>query len=155
MRSQIAAGAIAGLAAGTVAAALLSVMAISSPEGGLMWVITLVAQTVRSDSFVVAWLIQLVAGTVIGAIFGGLFACFPADPSSASGLGAIYGIVWWVVGWLVVMPLALGLSPLAPVTTPSRLQVAIAGLLAHLGYGAVLGGIFAWLIDPPSSRSTR
>ncbi len=34
---------------------------------------------------------------------------------------------------------------MAPVAMPSLRQVAIAGMAAYLGSGAILGGMFAWL----------
>lgn len=152
MRSRIGAGAVAGLPAGVIAASALSVMGVTSAEGGIIRVVTLVAQIVQSDSFLVGWLVQLVVGVVMGVLFGGLLAVMGPDPESAPGWGVIYSIAWWIVGWLVVMPLTLGLRPFAPVTTDSLREIAIAGLVAHLGYGTVLGGIFTLLIRRPSTK---
>jgi hypothetical protein len=157
MRSRIVAGAVAGLVAAIAAAAVLSIEAIPSPAGKTMRIISLMAQSVRSDSTMVAWLALLVAGMVIGALFGGVFATRAVDLGSASALAVIYGLVWWVVGWLVLMPLARGMPALAAVTmpSPSRLQIVMAGLLAHLAFGAVLGGMFAWLVDNPALGERR
>jgi len=153
MRSRVVAGAVAGLAAGVIAAASLSVMSVLTPEGRSVRVITLVAHSVESDSFAVGWLVQLVLGAVIGALFGALFAGLASDPGSAAALGSIYGLALGVVGWLVVMPLTHGLKAFAPVTTNVLRQLAIAGLFAYLAYGAVLGGIFPWLFVKKAPRS--
>src|SRR5262245_12497282 len=149
--SRIAAGAVAGLTGGIIAASLLSVMAVTAPQGNIMRVITLVAHTVRSDSFLVGWLVQLAAGVVLGALFGVLSAVIAGaahDPGSTVGWAEIYAIGWWVLGWLLVMPLTPSLRPFtAALTTRALSQAAIAGLLASLGYGAVMGSIFAWLSE--------
>jgi hypothetical protein len=151
VRSRIAAGAVAGLTGGIIAASLLSVMAVTAPQGNIMRVITLVAHTVRSDSFLVGWLVQLGVGVALGALFGVLYAVIAGaahDPGSTVGWAELYAIGWWVLGWLLVMPLATSLRPfLATVTTRALDQFVIAGLLASLGYGAVLGGTFAWLSE--------
>jgi hypothetical protein len=143
---------VAGLPAGVIAASALSVMGVTSPEGGVIRVVTIVAQVVRSDSFLVGWLVQLIVGVVMGALFGGLLAGLGRDPESAPGWGVIYSLAWWIVGWLVVAPVTLGLRPFAPVMTDSLRQIAIAGLVAHLGYGAVLGGMFILLIRRPAIK---
>ena len=149
MRSEVGAGASAGLAGGLIAGALLSVMAVTGREGDLIRAITLVSNSVRSNSLLVGWLIVLAVGTVIGASFGILFGASARRSESTACWATIYSIAWWIVGWFVAMPSPLRLAPLAAVEDPSRFQIAVAGVLACLGYGAVLGGIFTWLVRWP------
>src|SRR5205807_9922004 len=52
------------------------------------------------------------------------------------------GIAWWILGWFAVMPSPLRDAPWAAVRDPALFQLAVAGLLACLSYGAALGGAF-------------
>lgn len=149
MRSKIAAGASAGFVGGIGAAALLSVMAVTGRDGDIIGAITLVSNSVRSNSLLVGWLIQLAVGTVIGASFGILFGASVLQSESTACWATIYSIAWWIVGWFVVMPLPFRLTPWAAVENPSLFQIAVAGMLACLGYGAVLAGILTWLVRRP------
>lgn len=103
----------------------------------------------RIEQCPVGWFVQLLISTAMGAFFGVLFAALAKRPQSAAGWAVIHGIAWWIVGWLVMMPRAFRLPPWSP--NPSPFQIAVAGLLACLGYGAVLGGMFAWLRQRPRS----
>jgi uncharacterized membrane protein YagU involved in acid resistance len=54
--------------------------------------------------------------------------------------GAAYGIVWWVLGALILMPLMLGMT---------QMVLAVGGpqwmsLLGHVIYGAILGVGFTY-----------
>jgi hypothetical protein len=73
MRSGIVVGAGAGFAGGIAAAAVLSIVAIKGRQGEITRAITLVSHTVRSDSLVVGWLVQLAVATAIDALFGVLY----------------------------------------------------------------------------------
>jgi uncharacterized membrane protein YagU involved in acid resistance len=55
--------------------------------------------------------------------------------------GALYGVVWWVLGALILMPLMLGMT---------QMILAIGGpqwmsLLGHIVYGVVTGLLFVLL----------
>jgi hypothetical protein len=52
----------------------------------------------------------------------------------------MYGIAWWIVGWFAVMPPNVGTRRGS--RDPALFQLAVAGLLACLGYGAALAGAF-------------
>ena len=55
----------------------------------------------------------------------------------------MYGVAWWIVGWFAVMPPPLRYAPWEAVRDPAWFQLAMAGLLACLGYGAALAGAFS------------
>lgn len=142
MRSGFVIGAGAGLVGGIAAAAVLSIVAIKGREGDVTRAITLVSHTVRSDSLVVGWLVQLAVATAIGALFGVLYTASGLRRESAACWATIYGIAWWIGGWFAVMPPPLRFAPWAAIRDPALFQLAVAGLLACLGFAAALAGAF-------------
>jgi len=59
--------------------------------------------------------------------------------------GALYGLAWWILGGLVLMPLFLGMSPFAPLMMEMMRPVAFGSLAGHALYGSVLGISFLFL----------
>ena len=145
MRSDITGGIVAGLAGGIVFGLMMQMMNAPTPDGGRMPMMGMVAMVVRSDSMLVGWVYHLFNSAVIGAIFGWLFG--PRAQSFVAGLGrgALYGFTWWILGALILMPLFIGMPPLAPVLMAPMLPVAMGSLIGHLIYGIILGGGFVML----------
>lgn len=143
--SGIVDGAGAGLAAGIAAGLLLSIVEVKNRQGDLTWAITLASGPASTDKLLVGWLIQLGVGTVLGALFGILFTALRLrrDAGALWALGV--GVAWWVVCWFFLLPPRLRHAPWAEISDPSQFQLAIAGMLAALGYAAILAVVFAWL----------
>jgi hypothetical protein len=55
----------------------------------------------------------------------------------AVGIGLVYGVIWWVLGALLIMPAWLGM----PVFTFT--MAAWMSLVGHLIYGVLLGAVYA------------
>jgi hypothetical protein len=142
MRSKIGAGIVGGLVAGIVFGVMMQMMTAPTPDGGKMPMMAMVAKVVRSDSMAVGWIYHLFNSAVIGAIFGWLFGTRAASYGSGFGWGAFYGIVWWVLGALILMPMFLGMPAFAPLKM--MMPVAMGSLLGHLVYGVILGLLFVW-----------
>jgi hypothetical protein len=145
MSSKAGASIVAGVVAGIVFGLMMQVMTAPTPEGGQMPVIAMVGQIVGSPTIGVGWLYHLFNSAVIGAIFGWLLGGRVRSYASALGLGAVYGLVWWILGGLILMPVLLGMPPFAPLMMPPMRMVATGSLLGHVIYGVILGGLFAWL----------
>ena len=128
------AGIVGGLVGGVAFGVLMQVMGM----------IPMVAMLVGSNSVGVGWLVHLVISAGIGASFG-LLLGGAATGARAVGLGAVYGVVWWVLGGLLIMPAWLGM----PVFTFTA--AAWMSLVGHLIYGLVLGAVYA-LVRPRLSR---
>lgn len=122
---RIGVGALAGLAGGVVFGAMMHTMGM----------IGMVAELVGSTSVAVGWGVHLVNSAIIGAIFG---AAAPPVGSwaSAFGAGIVYGVVWWVLGALLIMPLWLGMPPFVIG------EMQWWSLVGHLMYGLVTGVAF-------------
>ena len=152
MKSGFAIGAGAGLAGGLVAALVLSILGIKGAEGQIARPISLVSHLVGSSSLVVGCLVLIVVATAIGALFGVLYTALRLRRETAAWSATLYGIAWWIVGWFAVMPPPLRLAPWEALADPALFQLAVAGLLACLGFGAALAGAFT--LFGPVERST-
>lgn len=153
MRSGIAIGAGAGFVGGVVAAVVLSILGIKGHDGQIARAITLVSHAAHSDSLVAGWLVQIAVVTAIGALFGVLYTAAGLRRESAAFWATSYGIAWWIVGWFAVMPPPLRFAPWEATRDPALFQLAIAGLLACLAFGAALAGAFTLFGRPEGSRS--
>ena len=143
MSSKVVAGIVAGLIAGVVFGVMMQMMTAPTPDGGRMPMMAMVAKVARSDSMAVGWIYHLFNSGVIGAIFGWLFGSRTATYGAGLGWGALYGVIWWVLGALILMPVFLGMPPFAPLKM--MMPVALGSLVGHLMYGVILGLCFVWL----------
>jgi hypothetical protein len=129
------AGVVGGLVGGVAFGVLMQVMGM----------ISMVAMLVGSDSAGIGWLVHLVISAGIGASFGLLLGAAATTAARAIGLGAVYGVVWWVLGGLLIMPAWLGMGVFTFNTA------AWMSLIGHLLYGVLLGATYA-LVQPRLSR---
>ncbi|MFN2385058.1 MAG: hypothetical protein ABR576_02015 [Thermoanaerobaculia bacterium] len=143
MRSKIGVGIVAGILAGIVFGVMMQMMTAPTPEGGRMPMMAMVAKVVRSESLAVGWIYHLFNSALIGAIFGWLFGNRVASYRPGFGWGAVYGVIWWVLGALVLMPIFLGMPPFAPLRM--MMPVAMGSLMGHLIFGVILGLAFVGL----------
>jgi uncharacterized membrane protein YagU involved in acid resistance len=95
----------------------------------------MVAQLIGSESVFVGWLVHLFNSALFGAIFALLFAKWAGGLGAAAVLGLLYGVVWWVLGALLIMPAWLGMSEMVFQFNKTAWQ----SLAGHLLYGLVLG----------------
>jgi hypothetical protein len=125
VRLRVVAGAAGGLLGGLVFGVMMQVMGM----------IPMVAMLVGSDSAAVGWLVHLAISTGLGVGFG-LVAVRGLDGwGSGLALGLGYGLVWWVLGALLAMPIRLGMPAFQLGTTAWQ------SLMGHLVYGAVLAAV--------------
>jgi uncharacterized membrane protein YagU involved in acid resistance len=122
-------GILGGLAGGMVFGMMMQ----------MMGAIPTIAKLVGSDSVAVGWLVHLAISAVLGFGFGLVVGTRLTSIRVSLGLGAVYGMVWWVLGALIAMPLALGM-PVFALTTMAWMS-----LMGHMVYGAVLG-LVAYLL---------
>ncbi|MGF1647065.1 MAG: hypothetical protein ACFCVF_09125 [Kineosporiaceae bacterium] len=123
------AGIVGGLAGGVAFGVMMQAMDM----------IGMVGMLVDSESGAVAWAVHLAISVAIGAGFGLVLAPRVTGFAVGLGLGAAYGLVWWVLGPLLLMPAAMGM----PVFTVDG--VAVQSLVGHIVFGLVLGAVVAVL----------
>ncbi len=139
---KLGASIVAGLAGGLVFGLMMHMMIAPTPDGGQMPMMAMIGQIIGSPSVAVGWVYHLFNSAVIGAIFGWLLGSKVRDFGSAFGWGAAYGLAWWVLGGLVLMPVLLGMPAFAPLIMPDMRGIAMGSLIGHLLYGLTLGGVF-------------
>ncbi|MDQ3427106.1 MAG: hypothetical protein M3477_04680 [Gemmatimonadota bacterium] len=142
MRSNLTAGIIAGLIAGVVFGIMMTVMHAPTPDGGTMPMMAMVAKVVGSTSLAVGWVYHLFNSAVIGGLFGWILGSRIGGYGSAAGWGAGYGVAWWILGGLILMPMFLGMPAFAPLQMPMMRPVAFASLMGHVIFGVILGAAF-------------
>ncbi|WP_051400235.1 hypothetical protein [Haloechinothrix halophila] len=126
-------GAIAGVVGGVVFGMLMAMMDMLPMVGMLIGV----------ENAFVGFLVHLVNSAVIGAIFGLLAWGFADKIAAVLGAGVVYGVIWWVLGALIVMPLWLS------VTADSGMSDMVfkvgsdqwMSLMGHVIFGLIAGGV--------------
>jgi len=102
----------------------------------------LIAGLVNSDSIMVGMTLHFVFAVIIGASFGVLFQRDVRGYGSCMGWGAGYGLFWWFLGPLAIMPLwqsgRLDWSY-------NRASALFGSLVGHVIYGLIVGLIYAAL----------
>jgi len=149
--SKIMVGIMGGLIGGVVFGMMMQMM--DAPNGKPM--MAMVAQVVGSESFFIGWLYHLFNSAVIGAIFGWLFGSRVQSIGSGLLWGVLYGVFWWVLGGLILMPLFLGMSPFAPLMMEMMRPVAVSSLIGHIIFGVILGVVFALLTRSEGATEMR
>ena len=122
-------GALAGLAGGVVFGVLMA----------MMGMLPMVAGLAGSENAGVGLVVHLVNSAVIGAIFG-LVAWGLVDRLwPALGAGLVYGVIWWVLGALILMPLwlAVTMDPMMRDMVFIVEQDQWLSLMGHVIYGLV------------------
>ncbi len=121
---RAAAGLIGGVAGGLVLGMLMAVMGI------LTTIASMVGSTSPWVGFAVHIMMSILIGMGLTVLFGNrLLTSYPRGV--VVGIG--YGVIWWVLGPLLVMPMMFGMHPFSfdASTLPS--------LMGHMIYGLILG----------------
>jgi hypothetical protein len=100
----------------------------------------LIAGLVNSHSRNVGMTLHFIIAVIIGATFGLLFQRDVLGYGSCMGWGLGYGMFWWFLGPLTIMPLWLG-KPLD--WSLGRADALFGSLIGHIIYGVLLGSIYA------------
>src|SRR5579859_1398816 len=100
----------------------------------------LVASLVRSDSRQVGVLTHFAIAVIIGITFGILFQLDLRGFGSSLSWGAAYGLLWWFIGPLTLLPLIL----LQPLDWSVQHAASLFGsFVGHIIYGLIVGLVYA------------
>jgi uncharacterized membrane protein YagU involved in acid resistance len=81
---------------------------------------------------------HLIISAIIGAVYGVIAPRLPAGWLVAMGTGIVYGVIWWVLGALVLMPLLLGMGDMVFQIGDMQLM----SLIGHVIFGIITAGFF-------------
>ncbi len=137
-------GFVGALAMGAIA----YMMPIPNTGGAPFFVAAAMLMGLGSIAFAAGWMLHLITGLIVGAIFGVIIAKVSSlqlkTTGRALGLGATAGVVVWVVFFMplmaTLMPVLLGMSTLVG-----------GSFVAHLVFGLVLGGVASFAIPKGGS----
>lgn len=118
-------GAMGGIAGGVVFGMMMNMLNMMGS----------IAMLVGSKSVAVGWAVHLVISMVLGVAFSLLFEKRLRSISAGLGYGTAYGMFWWVLGGLVLMPAKLNM-PLFQFD-----KMAWESLMGHVVFGMVLGAL--------------
>jgi uncharacterized membrane protein YagU involved in acid resistance len=128
LTNALRAGAIAGLGGGLVFGIMM----------GMMGMLPMVGMLIGVENALAGFIVHMVISAILGAGYGFIASRLPGSWGTGIVAGAIYGIVWWVLGALTLMPLMLGMT---------QMVFAIGGpqwmsLVGHLIFGVITGLLF-------------
>lgn len=121
-------GAIAGLAGGMVFGMMMA----------MMGMLPMVAMLVGQESAIVGFIVHMMISAFIGTVYGVVVGQLPLTTKFALIGGVVNGIVWWVLGALILMPLMLGMSQMVFVIGSDQWL----SLMGHIIYGLVTAFVF-------------
>jgi len=128
MNTKIKAGVMGGVVGGVVFGMLMQ----------MMGVMPMIAMMVGSESVVVGWILHLIISVVTGALFVVTIGKNVTTYGRGIGMGVVYGMIWWVLGALVIMPVVLGMG----VQFANAFdQMRMMSLMGHTIFGAILGAV--------------
>jgi uncharacterized membrane protein YagU involved in acid resistance len=126
-------GAISGLVGGVPFGMLMAMMGIMPMVGTL----------IRVENATVGWVVHLVISAVVGALYGHFGPAFSKTWGSATIAGVIYGVIWWVLGALILMPAMLGMFQMILAIG----QMQWMSLMGHIIYATITAWVFKALLD--------
>ena len=126
-------GAIGGLVGGVPFGMMMAMM-------GMM---PMIGMLIRVENATVGWVVHLVISVVTGALYGHFAPAFSKTWGSATIAGVVYGVIWWVLGALILMPAMLGMFQMIFVIG----QTQWLSLMGHIVFTVIMALVFKVLAD--------
>ncbi len=130
-RNSLLGGAIGGLVGGIVFGVILQATGLIAGVGGL----------VGAAGVGVGWVTLLVVMTVLGLVYAATFGRLERNWGTGELYGLAHGLVWWILGALIIMPLVTGEALFA------MTQANWVNLLGYLVYGLIVGLVHHAMVE--------
>ena len=130
MEKHISSGVIGGLVGGVVFGMMMNMMSM----------MPMIGKMVGMESAGAGWVIHLLISAGTGAAFAYFFGSMVTNYASGAGFGILYGVIWWVLGALILMPVILGMGQKLGVAFSD--PMALSSLKGHLVFGLILGLVY-------------
>ena len=121
-------GAIGGIAGGIVFGVMM----------GMMGMLPMIGQMAGSPTASAGFFVHLIISAFIGASFALIFQSRVKGAKGGLGYGAAYGILWWFLGPLTLMPAMMGMG-IGVNWTIAPAVAMFPSLVGHTVYGLILG----------------
>ena len=145
-------GVVGGLLGGMVFALLMLVNGTLVHEG--MMTLPLIGRLVGKASIPVGLAVHMTNSALIGVLFVLIFSRIHRGMIDGLHFGLLYGLAWWFVGPMTLMPLALGMH-VGNLWSLANVFRTFPSLIGHLVFGAILGmtvGAFRDASLPPEAQ---
>lgn len=116
--------------------------------GQFSMMMTMISRLVQVESVGIGVILHLVFSAIIGLVYAITFGFAATNASKGAVWGFVYGLIWWVLGSLIIMPVWLGMGVQL---TAEGAKAALPSLWGHLIYGLVLGLSYAVCCKKSSS----
>ena len=127
-------GAYGGVAGGLIFGAMM----------GMMGMLPMIGSMVGQPTAAVGFVVHMVNSAIIGAGFAVVLGRFVSGTRSGVGTGLAYGVAWWILGPLTLMPLFMGMG-LGVNWNAAAATAMLPSLVGHLMFGSILGLAYTWL----------
>lgn len=98
----------------------------------------MVAMLIGQENPLIGFIVHMAISAFIGATFSLIVLRLPSRLVSLVIAGGLYGVIWWVFGALILMPVMLDMS--AMVLQIGEMQ--IFSLIGHLIFGVLMGATY-------------
>lgn len=129
MSQKIMGGAMGGVVGGIIFGMLMQMM-------GMM---PMIAKLVGGDTVILGWIVHMVISVAAGILFVLVFSSMINSYANATKYGLAYGVFWWILGPLILMPVILGMG----VQLQNAFsQTQLMSLMGHMIFGVALGLVY-------------
>jgi uncharacterized membrane protein YagU involved in acid resistance len=105
----------------------------------VMGMMPMLASMLGSESLVLAWIMHMMISWIFGLGYGAMTLL----SSRYYVLGVVHGVIIWVIGPLLVMPVMMGMGPMIGNMFASE---QLMNLATHLAFSLILAAVFSFLV---------
>lgn len=131
------------LVAGLVATTAMTIFTYMAPLMGFEMDIPKMLANTMGGPIIVGWITHFMVGEILAINFGAIFlSAVNKNPNLKTG--SLFGLIPWFIAQVMVMPMMslMGGGSYSNGLFSGSMMVAMASLVGHLIYGAILGKIY-------------